>query len=76
MIIQLKVLVVPKSSKNKIIQLDDDSLKIFVSAPANGGQANEAVVKLVAKWKGVPQKAVSIIAGHHSRRKTLKVNTE
>jgi uncharacterized protein (TIGR00251 family) len=71
---RINVLVAPRASRNKIVLLEDGSLKVFVSAPAVNGQANEAVVRLVAKWAGVPQKDVSIVAGHRSRRKTLQVN--
>jgi len=73
---RIDVLVVPKAPRNKVVLLDDGSLKVFVSAPAVNGRANEAAIKLVAKWAGVPPGAVSIVVGHRNRRKTLQISSE
>jgi uncharacterized protein (TIGR00251 family) len=50
------------------------ALKARVCAPPEGGKANAALVKLLAKaWK-LPKSAISIVAGHGQRRKTLLVS--
>lgn len=72
----LDVLVKPKASKGKILQLEDGSLVVSVSAPAVNGKANEALIRMVAKWAGVPPSAVSIAKGHRCRRKTLAIDTD
>lgn len=63
----------PKSSKGRIERLEDGTLKIFVQAPAVNGRANEAAIRLVAKWLRVPPRAVSIIVGHRNRRKVFQI---
>lgn len=76
MAIQHKALVVPKASRSKLTLQADGTLRILVSAPAVGGRANEAVVRLVAKWAKVPEEAVAIVSGHRNRWKTIQVTTE
>jgi len=73
---RINVLVVPKAPRNQVIVLGDGSLKVFVSAPAVNGRANEATIKLVAKWAGVVRKDVFIVTGHRNRRKVLQINME
>lgn len=46
-------------------------LKVRITAPPEGGKANAALVKLLAKrWK-LSKSDVSVVAGDKSRRKTL-----
>lgn len=55
--------------------LDDGAtvLKVRVTEPPEDGKANAALVKLLARaWK-LPKSAVSLVAGHSDRRKTLAV---
>lgn len=50
------------------------ALKVRVRAPPEGGKANAALVKLLAKaWK-LPRSAIDIAAGQGGRRKTLLIS--
>ena len=71
--ITFDVLVQPRASRAKIGPRHDGRIKIAVTAPPVDGEANAAVVELVAKALGVPRRAVEVIAGAASRRKTLRV---
>ncbi len=55
--------------------LDDRTLVLAlrVSAPAEGGKANAAAIKLLAKTWKIPKSAIEIVAGHGDRRKTVLV---
>ena len=55
--------------------LDDGHmvLALRVSAPAEGGKANAAVIKLLAKTWRIPKSAIEVIAGHGDRRKTVLI---
>jgi hypothetical protein len=55
--------------------LDDGQmvLAIRVGAPAEGGKANAAVVKLLAKTWKLPKSTIGIVAGHGDRRKTVLI---
>jgi uncharacterized protein (TIGR00251 family) len=51
----------------------DGRLKLAVTAPPVDGEANAAVVELLARELGVPRAAVEVVAGATSRRKTVRV---
>jgi len=67
------VLVQPRASRARIGPRHDGRIKIAVTAPPVDGEANAAVVELIAKALGVARGAVEVIAGQSSRRKTLRI---
>ena len=69
----IDVLVQPRASRAKIGPRHDGRIKIAVTAPPVDGEANAAVIELVAKSLGVAKSAVEVIAGASSRRKTLRI---
>jgi uncharacterized protein (TIGR00251 family) len=50
-----------------------DYLKARVRAPADKGEANAALVGLLAKWLDVPRASVAIMSGKKARLKLLSV---
>ncbi len=71
--IEIDVLVVPRSSQNRIAGVHDDRLKVQLNAPPVDGEANAALVALFAKTFGVKKKDVEIVAGETGRRKRVVV---
>jgi uncharacterized protein (TIGR00251 family) len=67
------VLVQPRASRAKLGPVHDGRLKVAVTAPPVDGEANAAVIELLAKTLGVARGAVEVIAGTSSRRKTIRV---
>ena len=67
----IRVQVQPRASRQRVGPVHDERLKVSVHAPAVDGAANEAVVALIAKTFGLPRRAVTVVQGHRSRRKTL-----
>ena len=67
------VLVQPRASRVKIGPIHDGRLKLAVTAPPVDGEANAAVIELLAKTLGVASNAIEVIAGASSRRKTVRV---
>jgi len=74
--ILFKVLVQPRSSKNMIVGLQADSIKIKVTAPPVDGAANKSCIKFLAKCLSVAPSALEIISGHHGRMKTLLLKSQ
>lgn len=74
--IVFKVLVQPRSSKNKIVGAYGDALKIKVTAPPVAGAANKMCLKLLAKSLSLPHSLLEITTGHSSRTKQILVRSE
>ena len=49
-------------------------LKLRVAAAPVDGDANAAVIRLVAKWLAVPRSRVAVTSGTTARLKTLMIN--
>ena len=69
----LEVRVQPRSSRNRVVVAGEGSLRVYVTAPPEGGKANEAAVALLAKRIGVAKGKIRVLRGHRSRDKTLLV---
>ena len=71
----LKVKVVPGSSRSAVAgEMADGTLKVHVAAPAEKGRANEELRVLLAAHFHVARNAVTILAGHGSPRKLVRVD--
>ncbi len=69
--VQFAVRVVPGASKNEAAGVQDDALKVRLTAPAVEGKANRACIEFLAGLLGVRRSALSIASGEKSRRKTV-----
>lgn len=49
------------------------AIKVSVSAPAEDGRANLAVIKLLARSLGLPKRSFSIESGQTDRRKVIAI---
>jgi uncharacterized protein (TIGR00251 family) len=70
----LTVQVVPRSSRNEIVGIHGDALRIRLQAPPVDGAANAALIAFLAETLGVRQRQVQILSGHTSRRKSVLVS--
>jgi hypothetical protein len=71
--VRVAVRVQPRSPRDRVVGPHGTALKVQVAAPPVGGAANQAVIELLAKWLGVPRRAVTILQGHSSRDKLVEV---
>lgn len=77
----VNVYVTPKSGRDLLCGIEADQkgnplLKVKVTAPPDGGKANKAVCKLIAKNIGVPKTFVSVIRGNKSRYKQIEIKCD
>ena len=68
----------PKSGAVRVIGIQAEAdggaaLKVAVTAAPEGGKANAALLRLLAKEWGLPKSTMAITGGTASRRKTLFV---
>jgi uncharacterized protein (TIGR00251 family) len=71
--ITFDVLVQPRASRTRFGPIHGDRIKVAVTAPPVDGEANAAVIEVVARALGVHRGDVTVVAGASSRRKTLRV---
>lgn len=63
----------PRGGADRIDGVVAGELRCRVAAPAVGGAANEALIRLVARELGVPPSVIDLVAGAKTRRKILGV---
>jgi uncharacterized protein (TIGR00251 family) len=54
--------------------MDDDSIKIAIAAPPEGGKANAALIKFLAQEFEVPASNVQIVSGQTARMKLVQIS--
>jgi len=71
---EMSVHIQPGAAKSEIAGLHGDALKIRIKARPVEGAANTALAEFMATCLGVPRKAVKILRGEKSRRKSVWVD--
>lgn len=71
---ELRVKVIPKSSRNQIVgTMADGTLKVKIAAAPDKGKANAELCVFLAAHYGVPKSAVTILRGQTSTRKLVRI---
>jgi hypothetical protein len=63
----------PRASKNEIVGLQGEELKVRLTSPPVEGEANRLCVEFFAKLLKVPKSTVELVAGEKSRHKRLLI---
>lgn len=70
----LRAKIIPKSSKNEIIEtLKDGTIKIRIKAAPEKGKANAELIKFLSKKYNISKDKISIISGKTERIKLIKI---
>ncbi len=69
----LSVKVVPGASRTRFAGELDGRAKLAVAAPPERGKANKALITFLAKLLGLRARDVTVIAGHTSPQKTIRI---
>ncbi len=72
--VEIALRVQPKARRPGITGVHDSRIKVAVSAPPEDGQANRAVIRLMADVLDVAVSRIEIIRGTASRSKQLRVS--
>ena len=70
----IRIKAVPGASRDAIVGVLGDRLKVRVSAPPEGGRANRAICDVIAEALGVRAQVVTIEAGATSPQKVVRVS--
>lgn len=69
----INVRVQPRSSRGRVVGFRDGTLRASVTAPAQDGRANAALLELLADTLGLAKSRLNIVRGHTSRDKIVAV---
>ena len=70
---EIKIRVLPRSSRTQIIGIEDDTYKVKLTAPPVEGKANKALIELLARRLRIGKGRVDIVSGSRSRLKTVRI---
>jgi uncharacterized protein len=68
----ISIRVIPKAKQNRVLR-EEDRLKVYLTAPAIEGRANEALIKALANYLQVRKSEVRIVRGEKSRDKIIEI---
>lgn len=72
--IMIEVKVEPRSSRRQISGImDNDILKVKLTAPPVDGSANEQLIELISETTGVKKSQIKIVRGLSSKRKLVEI---
>lgn len=69
----LRVYVQPRASRNKVVGVHSDAIKLAITAPPVDGKANGAVIKFLASALHLKKKDLEIQHGLQSRKKNILI---
>ena len=72
--ILVNIKIVPNSSKNDII-LEEEFVKVKITAQPIEGKANKALIEFLSKRFKVPKTSIEIVKGETNKEKTLLFHT-
>lgn len=71
--IRLRIFLQPKASRDQVVGLHDNELKIAITAPPVDGQANAHLLKFLSKLFKVPKSRIQLEKGELQRHKQIFV---
>ncbi len=70
----LSIRVQPRASRDEIVGVYGDQLKIRLTAPPVDGKANQHLLRFLASYCQVPRSRVELISGQTGRTKKVRIN--
>ena len=71
---EIELAVTPRAAADRVGPYRDGVLRVRVTRPPADGEANRAVLRLVARAIGVPVSRLRLAAGERGRRKRVSVH--
>ena len=65
----------PRASRDELVGIAGDTLKIRIAAPPVDGEANDRLIGFLARAFGVPRSGVSLEQGRGSRHKRVRIRS-
>ena len=71
---RISLRVYPNAGRDEVLGFTDGVLQVKIAAPPIKGKANERLVAFLSRLLGVGKGSISIIRGHTSRNKLIKIS--
>jgi uncharacterized protein len=70
---RVRLRVAPGATRAGVVGRHGDAWKVRVTAAAEGGRANDALVRLLADTLALPRTSVTLVSGHSARDKVVEL---
>jgi uncharacterized protein len=71
--ILINIKVIPNASRSEIVGVENEELKVRLAAVPDKGEANDELIRFMAKFLSVGKTNVKIVKGQKSRHKQVGV---
>lgn len=68
-----KIRVIPRARVNSVTADADGTLRVHTTTAPTDGKANDAVIRALAEYLGVPRSGIRIIRGQTSHNKVVEI---
>jgi uncharacterized protein (TIGR00251 family) len=69
----IKVRLLPRSSRNQVVGRRGDEIRVKVTAPPVDGKANKALIDCLARELAIPKQSLEIVSGKKAKLKTVRI---
>ena len=70
---EIKIKLLPRSSKNQVMDKENEIYRIKVTSPPIDGKANKALINLLSKQMRIAKGSIEIISGKTSKNKRVRI---
>ena len=70
---RISVKIQPGASRNEVLGLQNDVLRIKIAAPPEKGKANKELVDFLSERLDIARAVIEIVSGYTSRQKVIAV---
>lgn len=71
---RIYIRVIARSSRNEITEIAENEYRVKVTAPPVGGEANEMLIKVLAKHFSVSKSSINIVGGKSAKTKIVDID--
>jgi uncharacterized protein (TIGR00251 family) len=72
--LRLGIRLQPRASRNEIVGLYGESIKVRLTAPPVGNRANRLLIDFLSRILGISKAQITIVAGLKSHNKTVSIS--
>jgi len=69
----LAIKVIPRASRDEVLDVVNGELRIRLRAPPVDGEANRALLKFLGRQLGLPPSALQLVRGQTGRHKCVRI---